>query len=67
MKCTIENVTLIADRVAELHIDSRRVEDFAEFDDTSDLLYAFKTVIDWIKEDEEDCWNGIRFNEKRKT
>ncbi len=51
MKCTIENINLVFDKVSEMHFDSQTGADFAEFDDESDLLTAFERVIEWIEEE----------------
>ncbi len=64
MKCTIENINLVADKVIESHLDSQTGYSIPEFDDKSDLLTAFKIAIEWITEAKDGCWNGIRMNDR---
>ena len=58
MKCTLKNLYMVCDKIAETHVDSQTGADFAEFDDESDLLNAVETVLDWYKE--EKTINGLR-------
>ncbi len=66
MKCTTENVNMIADMVIEMHLDSKTSYSIPEFDDKSDLLKAFEIVIGRVEAEEDYHYNGITFKDGRK-
>ena len=50
-KCSYENIDALADIIKQQMPDDNGR---GEFDEESNLFFAFKTVMDWIQEEEEE-------------